>query len=215
MKHVTVLAVAVLLVGLRLASARLVPEGFSCSRDMPRGPSIYSTPDNANSVKVDVIHVFCGQVSDRYGVGGFHARPGDVDPDSASTFSIYMSRRPANELECAIYKKPLIFDAREGEFVSKRSSSSVWPTALSMEELTWTITYLVDECRYVTLKVRNPHVYSQIWFRHTYGSRLSVHTRINFSSRIEWVELRMRDDACTRKQIRVARKLYKSIDNRA
>ena len=83
------------------------------------------------------------------------------------TFSIYMSRRPANELDFAIYKKPLIFDAREGEFVSKGSSSSVWPTALSMEELTWTITYLVDECRYVTLKVRNPHVYSQIWFRHT------------------------------------------------
>ena len=147
MKKIPVSSAVFMAIFLCLARARLVPEGFSCTRDMPRHSGIYSTPDNANSIKVDLIHVFCGQVSERYGVGGFHARPGDEDPESASTTSSKISKKPANEYDFAIYKYPLIFDSQKGSFVSKSSSSSVWPTVLSMEELTGIITFLVDKCR--------------------------------------------------------------------
>ena len=131
-----------------LSGAELIPEGFSCTRDMPIRSGIYSSPANLNSVKVDLIHVLCGQITEKNGAGGFHARPGDQDPESASTSGSKLSKRPANEYDFSVYKKPCIYDIREGAFVTKSSSSSVWPTVLSMEELTRIITYLVDQCRY-------------------------------------------------------------------
>ena len=142
-----ILALSLTAVIICTSAAELIPEGFSCPPDMPRRSGVYSTPPNINSVKVDLIHVFCGQVSDKYGVGGFHARPGDKDPESVVTSDDILSRKPANEYDYSVYKKPSIYDSREGAYVIKPASSSVWPTVLTMEGITQIITYLVDKCR--------------------------------------------------------------------
>ena len=144
-QRIMALSLVAVLVG--TSAAQLIPDGFSCTPDMPRRSGIYSTPPNINSIKVNLIHVFCGQVSDKYGVGGFHARPGDQDPESVVTSDKFLSRKPANEYDYSIYKKPSIYDIREGTHVVKPASSSVWPTVLSMEAITQIITYLEDKCR--------------------------------------------------------------------
>ena len=48
-------------------------------------------------LKVDLIHVFCGQIDETYGVGGFHARPGNNDPQSATTVGSRQKGKPRNE----------------------------------------------------------------------------------------------------------------------
>lgn len=127
---------------------QLVPEGFSCTRDMPRRWGIYSRPPNVNLVKVDLIHVFCGQI-ERYGASGFHARPGNVDPQSVTTVGSRLKRRPRNQYDYAIYSEPKIYDSYISQYVRKSGISSIWPTAMSLEDITWVITYLVDACRYM------------------------------------------------------------------
>ena len=103
-----ILALSLTAVIICTSAAELIPEGFSCTPDMPRRSGVYSTPPNINSVKVDLIHVFCGQISDEYGVGGFHARPGDMDPESVVTSDDILARKPANEYDYSVYKKPSI-----------------------------------------------------------------------------------------------------------
>ena len=148
---------------LQLASAsptsrtQLVPDGFSCTRDMPRRSGIYSTPTSSNLAKVDLIHIFCGQIeagtgsTKRARVGGFHARPGASDPASASTSGpdTQLIRAPPNQCGYAVYKYPYMFDSSVGSSVRKNTSSisSMWPTVLSMEGIVQAVTELVYSCR--------------------------------------------------------------------
>lgn len=139
------------------ARTQLVPNGFSCTQDMPRQSGVYSTPTNSNLAKVDLIHIFCGQIytgtgsTKRTRVGGFHARPGDSDPSSASTSGpdTQLIRAPLDKYSYAVYKYPYVFDSSVGKSVRKNTSSisSMWPTALSMEGIVQVITELVYSCR--------------------------------------------------------------------
>ena len=147
-----------------VSETQLIPDGFSCTRDMPRQMGIYSTPPNSNLVKVDLIHIFCGQIScssssasnisgNNVRVGGFHARPGDSDPNSATTVYSELIRSPPNIYGYSIYKYPYIYDSQRDMYVKKNtgSISSIWPTVLSMEDITQIITKLVYVCRYIYL----------------------------------------------------------------
>lgn len=137
------------------ARTQLVPDGFSCTRDMPRRSGIYSTPTNSSLAKVDLIHTFCGQIEAGTGstkrVGGFHARPGASDPASASTLGpdTQLIRAPPNQCGYAVYKYPYVFDSSVGSSVRKNTSSisSMWPTVLSMEGIVQAVTELVYSCR--------------------------------------------------------------------
>ena len=149
----------------QVSGSSLLPDGFSCSRAMPRCSSIYSTPGNSNLPKVDLVHTLCGQIytaasnSSREGrqesssgvrVGGFHARPGDVDPASASTAGPYsqLVRTAPDQNGYAVYKYPYIYDitAETGRRKDTSSISSIWPTALSLKEIVEVITELVYAC---------------------------------------------------------------------
>ena len=143
-----VLAIAIALI-ITSSQGQLIPNGFSCGRDMPRKSDIYSTPPNSNSIKVDLIHILCGQV-DSDGASGFHARPGNVDPPSASTTNALQSRTPRNEYDFSMYRNAGVYDSYSGRYITKRVSS-IWPTVLSAENIVWIITYLVDQCRYVRI----------------------------------------------------------------
>lgn len=148
---------------LPVSETQLIPDGFSCTKDMPRQMDIYSTPPNSNLVKVDLIHIFCGQIysatsvsnnsssSSSVRVGGFHARPGNSDPSSATTTNSELIRSPPNVYGYSVYKYPYIYDSRCDMYVKKNtgSISSVWPTVLSMEDITQIITKLVYVCRYI------------------------------------------------------------------
>ena len=157
---------AVLLVCLPVAitKTQLVPDGFTCTRDMPRQRGIYSTPLNSNLIKVDLIHIFCGQVysstssssessscsgGNRVRVGGFHSRPGNSDPPSASTANSTLIRSPPNVYGYAVYKYPYVYDSSCNKYVVKNTGtiSSVWPTVLSMENITGIVTELVYLCK--------------------------------------------------------------------
>lgn len=126
---------------------RLVPEGFSCSRDMPRHSGIYSTPSNPDSIKVDLINVFCGRIDDKGVVSGFHVRLGNVDPPSAMTEESRLLRVPFNQYDYGLYAKPEIYDVYSGFHITKCGISSIWPTVLGFEEIAWIITFLVDKCQ--------------------------------------------------------------------
>ena len=151
-----------------ITEAQLIPSGFSCTQDMPRQQGIYSTPSNSNLIKVDLIHVLCGQIyssstidnslKSSVRVGGFHARPGNTDPASASTANSQQTRTPPNVYGYAVYKYPYVYDVQRGTYVKKNtgSISSIWPTVLSMEEIVEIITELVYLCRY-TLCERQLH----------------------------------------------------------
>ena len=144
---------------------QLIPDGFTCTRDMPRQRGIYSTPLNSNLIKVDLIHVFCGQIysssssssscsgGNGVKVGGFHSRPGNTDPASASTANSKLIRTPPNAYGYAVYQYPYIYDSSCGRYVMKNTGtiSSMWPTVLSMEDITEIITQLVYLCKYVCL----------------------------------------------------------------
>jgi hypothetical protein len=115
---------------------------------------IYSMPPNSNLIKVDLIHVLCGQIyssgsSSRIRVGGFHARPGNQDPQSATTAYSILQRPAPNEYGYSVYKYPYVYDSRRDMFIAKNTGtiSSMWPTVLSMEEITEIITRLVYLCR--------------------------------------------------------------------
>ena len=141
----------------QLTETQLLPDGFSCTQQMPRQMDIYSTPPNSNLIKVDLIHVFCGQIyssgsssnSNSMRVGGFHARPGNQDPESATTAYSVLLRTPPNEYGYAVYKYPYVYDYRKEMYVAKNTGtiSSMWPTVLSMEEIAEVITRLVYLCK--------------------------------------------------------------------
>ena len=141
----------------QVAVTQLIPDGFSCTQEMPRQMDIYSTPPNSNLIKVDLIHVLCGQIyssgssssNNRIIVGGFHARPGNQDPQSATTAYSILQRPPPNEYGYSVYKYPYVYDYRRDMFMAKNTGtiSSMWPTVLSMEEITEIITRLVYLCR--------------------------------------------------------------------
>ena len=84
-------------------------------------------------------------------VGGFHARPGDTDPASATTTHSGLIRVPPNVYGYAVYKYPYVYDSCRGMYVMKTSGSvsSIWPTVLSMEDIADIITKLVYICRYI------------------------------------------------------------------
>lgn len=140
---------------------QLIPDGFTCTRDMPRQKGIYSMPLNSNLIKVDLIHTFCGQIysssssssscsgSNNVRIGGFHSRPGNIDPASASTANSKLIRSPPNVYGYAVYKYPYIYDSSCGRYVMKNTGavSSIWPTVLSMENTTEIITELVYLCK--------------------------------------------------------------------
>ena len=144
---------------------QLIPEGFSCTNEMPRQMDIYSTPPNYNLIKVDLVHVFCGQISytsgnssGRIRVGGFHARPGDQDPESATTTYSMLIRPPPNKYGYAVFRYLYVYDCRREIYMAKTTGtiSSMWPTVLSMEEIAEIITRLVYVCRFV--KHPNAHL---------------------------------------------------------
>ena len=125
-----------------------VPVGFSCTKDQTTtNVMVYSTPQ-AHEKKVDLIHIFCGQV---YGGGahGFHARPGDADPASAKTSVANLKKAAASTDDFAVYKNPQLYDTSGGgnKLVDKHGISGIWPTSLSMEKTTQYITHLEKNCR--------------------------------------------------------------------
>ena len=152
-------------VPVQVSGSSLLPDGFSCSRAMPRCSGVYSTPGSSNLPRVDLVHTLCGQIyttasnSSREGrqesssgvrVGGFHARLGDTDPASASTTGPYsqLVRTPPDQNGYAVYKYPYIYDITAGTSLRKNtgSISSIWPTALSLEEIVEVMTELVYAC---------------------------------------------------------------------
>ena len=139
-----------------VTDTNLIPDGFSCTKKMPRQNDIYSTPPNSNLIKVDLVHVFCGQIyssgsssSSKVRVGGFHARPGNEDPESATTAYSNLTRSPPNKYGYAVYKYLYVYDYQREMYLAKNTGtiSSMWPTVLSMEEITAIITELVYLCR--------------------------------------------------------------------
>ena len=127
-----------------LSRAVYVPAGFACTPDQPLKSGVYSTPPNVHQLKVDLIHIFCGQVyaGDAH---GFHARPGDADPPSAQTSLANRIRRPLNQNDFAMYRKPKI-SGKYGVFVEKNGVSGIWPTVWSMEKIVKAITELDTKC---------------------------------------------------------------------
>ena len=61
----------------------LVPATFSCGATAPVGISTLSLATD-NAIKIDLTHAYCGQIEVSRAASGFHSRPGDWDPLSAS-----------------------------------------------------------------------------------------------------------------------------------
>lgn len=127
-------------------SHALIPAGFSCTNDRPRSNvAIYSIPPAAGFVRVDLIHILCGQIHGK-SVSGFHARPGNVDPPSASTVGANEIKPPANPNDFAVYKRPRVYDNTINDYRRKKSISGIWPTSMTMENIVKAITFLARDC---------------------------------------------------------------------
>ena len=131
-----------------ICQAVYVPVGFSCTKDKTTTDvMVYSTP-KANETKVDLIHIFCGQVY-KNGAHGFHARPGNKDPASAVTKADNLEKAAASDKDFAVYKKPQIYDTSGAadKLVEKHGKSGIWPTSLTLEKTTEYISSLEKKCR--------------------------------------------------------------------
>lgn len=132
------------------SQSALVPADFACTNDKPKTPTvdlIYSIPPAADFVKVDLIHILCGQISGNH-ASGFHARPGNVDPPSASTVrpETIQIRAPVSPNDIAVYQNPRVYDVSTNNFVVKNAISGIWPTSMTMEKIVKAITYLARAC---------------------------------------------------------------------
>ena len=132
----TLLTTFLLVLKISLSSSvvsNLVPDQFTCTRERTAQSGIYSTA-TPPQLKVDLIHILCGDIGPR-GPSGFHARPGDMDPPSASTVCAgsALIRRPRNKYDFAVYRDTQVWSnggCNHG-FVVKKGRSGIWPTALS------------------------------------------------------------------------------------
>ena len=126
----------------------LVPAGFACTKDKPRSSiAIYSIPPAAGFVRVDLIHILCGQIRGNH-ASGFHARPGNIDPPSASTVGpeTIQIKAPVSSNDIAVYQNPRVYDKSTNKFVVKNTISGIWPTSMTMEKIVKAITYLARDC---------------------------------------------------------------------
>ena len=121
-----------------------VPEDFACTKDKPSKSGEYSSVPAQMKIKVDLIPIFCWQVYGGKG-HGFHARPGDKDPESASTTVMNQIRKPQDKYDFAVYHRPQIND--NGKDVAKNGISGIWPTTWSMEKVAQAIATLDYKCR--------------------------------------------------------------------
>ena len=141
---------ALLLVELCQAQHNYVPTTFQCTRTISTSTyPVYSTPPprGTRTLYVDLIHIMCGEVNARNGKAhGFHARPGNVDPASASTTHAYLLDPPANTSDTSMYSNPRIYTS-PATYVVKTGVSSVWPTAMTMEQIVKGITVLDEKCK--------------------------------------------------------------------
>ena len=84
----------------------------------------YSMP--TDKIRVDLIHIFCGQIKTNGAASGFHARPGNTDPPSALTKFAVQVRKPHDKYDYAIYSSPSMYDIK---YVKKDGYNHIWPTA--------------------------------------------------------------------------------------
>ena len=127
----------------------LVPDQFACTAERTAQSGIYSTA-TPPQLRFDLIHILCGDIGPKGRPGGFHARPGDMDPPSASTADSELIRQPRNVYDFAVYKDPQVWSNKgcNPGFIVKKGRSGIWPTALSYEGIVWIVTTLVEQCRY-------------------------------------------------------------------
>ena len=133
-----------LLLQIHLNDSTLISSSFKCSKDMTSKSDRYSY--SYNSIAIKLTRLFCGKAISA-NIGGFYVRPGDKDPESASTTTGVMVRKPKNELDFSQYKGVRIYDILKKGYVPKTSKiTNIWPTVLTMEDIAFILTRLVDQC---------------------------------------------------------------------
>ena len=135
-----------LLLQIHLNDSVLIPSTFKCSKGVTSNSNAYSI--SYNSITIKLTRLFCGQsLALSANIGGFYVRPGDKDPESASTTTGVMVRKPKNELDFSQYKGVRIYDILKKGYVPKTSKiTNIWPTVLTMEDIAFILTRLVDQC---------------------------------------------------------------------
>lgn len=125
-----------------LSYSAVIPDGFECSKDMPRRAGEYSN----TAVKVDLIHIFCGQIYDDYQnnpkATGLHYLPPNTIPNSISLYGAKWKQKSGYKQ----YRNVGIYDQFSGTYIPK-IVSSMWPSAMSMEQVVQTISDMVTFCR--------------------------------------------------------------------
>ena len=124
-------------------------ERFECQKDYPVTKNRYysNTP-----VKVDLIHIFCGQIfmdrkSGTHTAFGFHARPNGRDPVTAHVDKHQIKQKgDGNEWTSYTNVKVLDTAGKEEVFLTK-PFSSFWPTDMSMKEIVNEVSKMVTECK--------------------------------------------------------------------
>lgn len=141
-----------------LSDADLLPGNFKCTNTIT-SKKAYSTPKN--NIEVDYVHVLCGQRSygdvpiagsspKRYKKGykatGFHARPGNIDPESASVEKAVLTKRPQNKYDFTSYKGVIIRYKKTN--YTKQGKTTLWPSIMTAEDIIATVVYLTHRCLY-------------------------------------------------------------------
>ena len=122
-----------------------IPIGFDCKNTKNTKSPRYSTPPSENDIKVDLIHIFCGEVQGGK-ASGFHAVPNGVSPP---TVKFSNPTKKINESDYAEFKDIEIYSGTR--WVKKKHPSTLWPTIMSMNDVMGHVTMMVHKCRYMNL----------------------------------------------------------------
>jgi len=115
------------------------PKNFQCTKSSPTGGNIFSD----GSPKVNMIHIFCGQII-KGKATGFHSHPGGTDPVCAKATDLV--KAPNSDKDYADYNTINVLNGNEWVKKGPRPTS-FWPTSLSIPDVVTTIQSLYNSCK--------------------------------------------------------------------
>lgn len=122
------------------ATTAVDPSKFVCTKDSPTGGDVYSDGDP----KVNMIHIFCGQIKKQSKATGFHCHPGGNNPESAKASDVV--KDPENDKEYGSYNTVEVWN--KDTWVKKGPRpTTFWPTSMSIPDVVSTVQKLYNSCK--------------------------------------------------------------------
>ena len=123
------------------------PQSFRCSGYTPATKVTYYSD---TTIKVNLVHIFCGHISGKK-VSGFHARPGDINPDSADLHGAAVIKGDGgNPNDWSKYDNVrVVYQTTKynKSYRYKNDVSSFWPTAMTKTDIVNAINRMVINCK--------------------------------------------------------------------